>query len=88
MSRPTVSITYCADCGYDGQAVELAGALLRDFGHDLSQLSIIPWHEGTFDVMIDSTLVHSMATSGGFPDVAMIGNALRSTIATKSTEKG
>ena len=84
MSRPAVSITYCADCGYLPQATLLADALLREFGAELSSLSLIPWHEGTFDVMIDDRLVHSMTREGGFPEPAAIGAAVRTLIAARA----
>ncbi len=80
MSRPVVRITYCADCGYETQALKLSGDLLREFGHDLSSLTLIPWSEGTFDVMIDGELVHSMAREGGFPEPATIRTLLRTVI--------
>ncbi len=87
MSRPLVSITYCADCGYDTNAIELAGSLLREFGHELSSLAIIPWSDGTFDVMIDETLVHSMTRDGGFPEPSVIAAALRARMAGNDTDR-
>jgi selenoprotein W-related protein len=81
VSRPTVKITYCADCGYEGQATELARELLIEFGHDLSSISIIPWDDGTFDVSVDTLLVHSMSREGGFPAADAIKAAVRESIA-------
>jgi len=81
MTRPAVRIAYCADCGYDGQAIDLARALLSEFGHDLSSVSIIPWDDGTFDVSVDGRLVHSMAQDGGFPDLGTVKDAIRALVA-------
>ncbi len=67
-----VRITYCAECGYDIQALELTGALLRQFGHDLSSVELIPWYEGSFDVSVGGKLVHSMFRDGGFPEADTI----------------
>ncbi len=76
-----VQITYCAECGYDIQALELAGALLRQFGDELSSLELIPWHEGSFDVSVGGKLVHSMFREGGFPEKETIVDAVKAKLA-------
>ena len=76
-----VRITYCAECGYEPQTLELAGALMREFGERLSAIEIIPWEDGTFDVRVGEHLVHSMARDGGFPDPAAIAAAVRECLA-------
>ncbi len=81
MTRPLkVTITYCAECGYEPQTLELAGALMREFGEHLSSIEIIPWNEGAFDVRVGAELVHSMARDGGFPDHASVTSAVRSAL--------
>ena len=81
MTAPVrVRITYCADCGYEPQALELAGALMRAFGQRLSAIELIPWEEGTFDVRVGNTLVHSMARDGGFPDAGTVEKAVEQAI--------
>lgn len=77
MAAPRVTITYCADCGYEEQTLALAGALMREFGVRLSAVRLIPWDEGTFDVSVDGTLVHSMAREGGFADLERVKAAVR-----------
>lgn len=62
-----VSITYCAECGYEPQTLALTSALMHTFGHELSTIEIIPWQDGAFDVVINGDLVHSMYRDGGFP---------------------
>jgi selenoprotein W-related protein len=71
-----VKIVYCAECGYEPQTLALADALMRRFGHDLSSIEIVPWLEGTFEVSVDGTLVHSMARDGGFPEPATVIDAI------------
>ncbi len=72
-----VAITYCAECGYDHQALDLTAALLRDFAHDLSSVELIPWYEGSFEVTVGGALVHSMYRDGGFPEYETVAAAVR-----------
>ena len=67
-ARPVkVSITYCAECGYEPQTISLANALMMHFHTQLSAIEIIPWEDGAFDVRVGGELVHSMYRDGGFP---------------------
>ena len=79
-----VTITYCAECGYEPQTLGLAEALMKSFGHQLSAIELVPWYEGSFDVKVGSTLVHSMYRDGGFPDNEKILQAVRSELAKAS----
>jgi selenoprotein W-related protein len=80
MSAVKVKITYCAECGYEPQTLELARALMYKFGHDISAIEIIPWESGTFDVSVNDKLVHSMKREGGFPENETIISAIRSAL--------
>jgi selenoprotein W-related protein len=75
-----VKITYCADCGYEPQALELTKALMYEFGARLSAIEIIPWESGTFDVSVDGELIHSMEREGGFPEPSNVASAVRARI--------
>ncbi len=77
MSPVKVKITYCAECGYEPQTLELAKALMYEFGERLSSIEIIPWESGTFDVSIEGELVHSMSREGGFPEHDLVKRAVR-----------
>jgi len=80
--RPVkVAITYCAECGYEPQTIELAHALMRKFAHRLSSIEIIPWYEGSFDVSVGGELVHSMYRDGGFPENETIFDAVSKQLA-------
>ena len=72
-----VKITYCAECGYEPQTLDLAKALMLEFGASLSCIELIPWEGGTFDVSVDGHLIHSMKRDGGFPQHAPIKDAVR-----------
>jgi selenoprotein W-related protein len=77
-TRPVkVTITYCAECGYEPQTLALAGALMSAFQHELSSIELIPWFEGSFDVSVGGELVHSMYRDGGFPEHETVIAAVR-----------
>ncbi len=72
-----VSITYCADCGYEPQTLDLTSALMKAFVHNLASIELIPWQDGAFDVVVNGDLVHSMYRDGGFPEHETILRAVR-----------
>jgi selenoprotein W-related protein len=75
-----VKITYCAECGYEAQALDLTKALMYEFGTKLAAIEIIPWESGTFDVSVDGQLIHSMKREGGFPEPTTVKSAVRARI--------
>ena len=77
MTPHKVKITYCAECGYEPQTLDLAKALMLEFGARLSSIELIPWEGGTFDVSVDGELLHSMGREGGFPEHDAIKRAVR-----------
>ena len=77
-----VQITYCAECGYEPQTLNLAKALMLEFGARLSCIELIPWESGTFDVSVNGELIHSMTRDGGFGDPATIKDAVRARLST------
>jgi selenoprotein W-related protein len=80
MKQVKVTITYCAECGYEPQTLDLTKALMYEFGERLSAIEIIPWESGTFDVSVDGELVHSMRREGGFPEHSTVASAVRAKI--------
>jgi selenoprotein W-related protein len=71
-----VRITYCAECGYEDAASDLARALMIEFRERLSVIELVPFVDGTFDVRVGDDVVHSMGRDGGFPDPAAIKKAI------------
>jgi selenoprotein W-related protein len=81
-SKPVkVVITYCAECGYEPQTLELAGALMKAFGYKLSAIELVPWHDGSFEVHAGGDLIHSMNREGGFPEPTAIIAAVKARLA-------
>jgi len=76
-----VTITYCAECGYEPQTLSLTEALMKAFTHQLTAIELVPWYEGSFDVAINGELVHSMFREGGFPENSAIIEAVKKRLA-------
>ncbi len=72
-----VTITYCAECGYEPQTLALTEALMKAFTHELTSIELVPWYEGSFDVAVNGQLIHSMYREGGFPDHDTIIRAVK-----------
>ena len=77
MTAVKVKITYCAECGYEPQTLDLAKALMLEFAQDLASIELIPWEGGTFDVSVDGELIHSMRREGGFAPPDTVKRAIR-----------
>lgn len=82
-----VTITYCAECGYEPQTLSLAEALMRAFTNKLNAIELVPWYEGSFDVVVNGKLVHSMYRDGGFPDPSTVIDAVKEQLQATSAAK-
>ena len=80
-----VTITYCAECGYEPQTLALTETLMKTFTHQLTAIELVPWYEGSFDVAVGGQLVHSMYREGGFPDHSRVVEAVRALLASSKT---
>ena len=77
-----VTITYCAECGYEPQTLALTEALMKAFTHELTSIELVPWYEGSFDVAVNGQLVHSMYRDGGFPENSKVIDAVNAQLTT------
>lgn len=82
-----VTITYCAECGYEPQTLSLAEALMKAFTNQLNAIELVPWYEGSFDVVVNGKLVHSMYRDGGFPDPSTVIDAVKEQLQATSAAK-
>jgi selT/selW/selH-like putative selenoprotein len=73
----SVSITYCAECGYEEPTLRLVRRLMDEFHLYLRHIEIVPAAGGELEVVIDGELVHSTKTSGLFPKADAIVEAVR-----------
>ena len=82
MAQPVkVKITYCAECGYETQTLQLAKDLMYKFADHLSSIELIPWRDGAFDVSVNGEIVHSMFRDGGFPSSQTVIDAVQQKLA-------
>jgi selT/selW/selH-like putative selenoprotein len=72
-----VSITYCAECGYQPQTLALTSALMDAFLHEVTTIELLPWRDGAFEVVVNGEMIHSMYRDGGFPEHETIIGAVR-----------
>ena len=55
-ARPVkIQIDYCAECGYDHEALDLTAALMKEFHMYLGGITIVPSGDGAYDVESTAT---------------------------------
>ena len=73
----SVSITYCAECGYEEPTIRLVRRLMDEFQMWLRRIEIVPAANGELEVVVDNELIHSTKTSGLFPKADTIVEEVR-----------
>jgi selenoprotein W-related protein len=78
MKRAHITIEYCVECLYLPRAIDLAQSLLQNYGDQIESLTLVPGHEGVFDVTLNEQKIFVMEGVLPKPDklVKQISNAL------------
>jgi selenoprotein W-related protein len=81
MSKPGVSILYCAKCRFLPRAAWMAQELLTTFAEELGEVALVPGDGGVFQVKVDGDLVACRVRDGGFPELAELKRRIRDRVA-------
>lgn len=76
----TVTIEYCASCGYAPRALGLIDELLAEFEDRIAEVRLVPSSGGVFEVRLDDVLLASKKDTGEFPENSAVLAALRKQI--------
>ncbi|WP_083752764.1 SelT/SelW/SelH family protein [Actinosynnema sp. ALI-1.44] len=79
--EPRLEIEYCTQCRWLLRAGWTAQELLTTFTEELGEVALIPGRGGVFDVRIGADTIWSRSRDGGFPDLAVLKQAVRDRIA-------
>lgn len=74
---PTVTIEYCASCGYAPRALGLIDELLAEFEDRISEVRLVPSSGGAFEVSLGDELLASKKDTGSLPENDTVIRALR-----------
>ena len=67
--RISLTVEYCADCGYWPRTAWMLSEILTDVQHLVSEVRVIPAPRGVFAWRVDGDLIYSKAALGRFPDL-------------------
>jgi len=83
--RPTVRITYCAQCRWLLRAAWMMQELLTTFEAELGGVTLVPGSGGVFEIVARAgareTLVWSRAAEGRFPEIKELKQRVRDIVA-------
>jgi selenoprotein W-related protein len=80
-TKPIVQIEYCRQCRWMLRAAWMAQELLVTFEEELGAVLLQPGSGGVFDVHLAGELLWSRQTTGRFPDIKELKQAVRDRIA-------
>ncbi len=78
---PRVEIIYCRQCRWLMRAAWMGQELLTSFEEDIGEVALIPGTGGIFEVRVGDQVVWSRKVEGGFPEIKVLKQRLRDTVA-------
>ena len=79
--EPRLEIEYCTQCRWLLRAGWTAQELLTTFTTELGEVALVPGTGGVFDVRLGGETLWSRKEQGGFPDLAVLKQAVRDRVA-------
>lgn len=76
-AKPSISITYCRQCGWMLRAAWMAQELLSTFSEDIGAVTLIPGTGGVFLITCDGTQIWERKADGGFPEAKILKQKVR-----------
>lgn len=71
-----VTLEYCAQCGYLPRAQWMASEILSAMEEDIKSFNFIPSGGGVFEWAVDGDVIYSKKSTGQFPEVEEIMQAI------------
>ena len=78
MAGLEISVEYCASCNYLPRALWLAGELLAEIQFQVERFVLLPGDRGVFEWSVDGENVYSKASTGRFPELEELKEAIYS----------
>lgn len=63
-----ITITYCVPCDYSDYAIMVTQELIKNFQHDIKNLTLITGSKGIFEVKANDEIIYSKKELGRFPE--------------------
>lgn len=71
-----ITITYCVPCDYSDHALMVTHELIKNFQHDIKNLTLLTGSKGIFEVKANDEIIFSKKELGRFPESGELVNLL------------
>ena len=72
-----ISIEYCTSWAYLGRAVALSRSILKEHGDKITNLTLIPSHDGVYEIILNDELIFSKKELDRYPEKGEIEDLIR-----------
>ena len=76
-----IEIHYCTQCHWLLRSAWMAQELLTTFEAEITELALIPKTGGTFEIIVDNSVIWSRKELGRFPEITELKQLVRDRIA-------